>query len=228
VPEKRIAVEARVTDPKGVKVARTYFRAGAQADYTFVPMQPAGGNRYVADAPGAQRQPRRRSSTSCSRRATTDGLAHGCVQRGGAQDRADPAWQTNDEVRRDVKVFFGSGRARRPSVSGFSDSITLDIVESGARLGAVAGLYSGSGGAAGGATAATTGTRERRPPTAAAVGGLSTAAIVGGVVAAGRVGGGGGQRWRRGGGSSPARRLHRPSRHTRATGREAGTLNARP
>ena len=39
VAGKRINVEARIADPKGVKVARTYFRAGAQADYTFVPMQ---------------------------------------------------------------------------------------------------------------------------------------------------------------------------------------------
>src|SRR6185503_18566475 len=51
VPEKRVQISANVTDPKGVKLARVYFKTPAQADYVFVPMTSAGGARYVATVP---------------------------------------------------------------------------------------------------------------------------------------------------------------------------------
>jgi len=190
VPEKRVNIAANVSDPKGVKVARTYFKAGAQADYTFVPMQPAGGNRYVATLPAPS------ASTPAIEYIVLAQSNDGSVSRTDAykvearKTRETPAWQSNTGAG-DLKVYSEASTA--PStVAGFTDSVTLDIVESGARLGAVAGLQAagGSGGAAAGSAA-----------TAGTVGGLSTMAIVGGVVAAGAVaaaaGGGGG-----GGGSS--------------------------
>ena len=51
VPEKRVQVAANVTDPKGVKLARVYFKTPAQADYVFVPMSVTRGNSYVATIP---------------------------------------------------------------------------------------------------------------------------------------------------------------------------------
>ncbi len=85
-------------------------------------------------------------------------------------------------------------------VAGFSDNITVDIAESGAKVGVVAGLYSGlsaSGGGAvsGGTVAASSG---GFTTTAAVVGGTAAVVVVGGVAAAAGGGsssgsGGGGQ-----------------------------------
>jgi hypothetical protein len=196
VPEKRITINAGVTDPKGVKLARTYFKAGAQADYTFVPMQAAGPNRYVATLPAPS------GSTPSIEYIVLAQNNEGAVSRTAAytvearKTNETPAWQSSPKTG-EVKVFTEAAQA--PSnVAGFTDSVKLDIVESGARLGAAAGLYSGATAGGGGAGAAA-GTS-----TAATTGGLSTMAIVGGVAiagvaaaAAGSGGGGGG-----GGGSS--------------------------
>ena len=215
VAGKRINVEARIADPKGVKVARTYFRAGAQADYTFVPMQYTTGNRFVGTLPAPA------AGTPSVEYVLLAQSNDGSVYRTqaytvAARESGDtPSWQSN-AARGDIKVFTEATNAPRV-VAGFSDSITLDIVESGARLGAAAGLVAsssaGAGGTAGAATstssastasAATSGTAAGTAAGATAtatVGGLSTAAIIGGVaiagVAAAAAGSGGG-----GGGSS--------------------------
>jgi len=215
VAGKRINVEARIADPKGVKVARTYFRAGAQADYTFVPMQYTTGNRFVGTLPAPA------AGTPSVEYVLLAQSNDGSVYRTqaytvAARESGDtPSWQSN-AARGDIKVFTEATNAPRV-VAGFSDSITLDIVESGARLGAAAGLVAsssaGAGGTAGAATstssastasAATSGTTAGTAAGATAtatVGGLSTAAIIGGVaiagVAAAAAGSGGG-----GGGSS--------------------------
>jgi len=207
VAGKRINVEARIADPKGVKVARTYFRAGAQADYTFVPMQYTTGNRFVGTLPAPA------AGTPSVEYVLLAQSNDGSVYRTqaytvAARESGDtPSWQSN-AARGDIKVFTEATNAPRV-VAGFSDSITLDIVESGARLGAAAGLVAsssaGAGGTAGAATstssASTAGTAAGATGATATVGGLSTAAIIGGVaiagVAAAAAGSGGG-----GGGSS--------------------------
>jgi hypothetical protein len=206
VPGKRITVDAKVVDAKGVKVARTYFRAGAQADYTYVPMQYTSGNRYTATLPAPA------AGTPSIEYLVLAQSNDGTVSRTPAytmpvrNSGEAPSWQATAS-RGDVKVFTEAANAPA-TVSGFSDSITLDVAESGARLGAVAGLYSGaSGGGAAGATAsgATSGTTSAAATTTttttatstaattagttagatATAGGLSTAAIVGGVAVAG-------------------------------------------
>ena len=204
VAGKRINVEARIADPKGVKVARTYFRAGAQADYTFVPMQYTTGNRFVGTLPAPA------AGTPSVEYVLLAQSNDGSVYRTqaytvAARESGDtPSWQSN-AARGDIKVFTEATNAPRV-VAGFSDSITLDIVESGARLGAAAGLVASSSAGAGGTAGAATSTSSASTAGTAAgatatVGGLSTAAIIGGVaiagVAAAAAGSGGG-----GGGSS--------------------------
>ena len=203
VPDKRVRLEARVTDPKGVKQARTYFKAGAQADYTYVPMQAGAGGRYVAVLPAPS------AATPSIEYLILAQNADGQVVRTDAytvQARrgADtPAWQSASG-QSELKVFTELPNAPKV-VPGFTDSIALDVAESGARLGAAAGLYGGAGGSAAGTAASTTGTTTATTTaTASGIGGLSTAAIVGGValagVAAAAAGGGGGG----GGGGSSA------------------------
>jgi hypothetical protein len=195
VAEKRIVVTAMVTDPKGVKLARTYFKAGAQADYTFVPMQSAGANRYFATLPAPA------AGTPSIEYIVLAQNGAGAVSRTAAftvQARnggETPSWQSSSKAG-DLRVFTEAAQAPA-NLAGFSDSVTLDVVESGARLGAAAGLYGGgSGGAAGVASTATSGAATAATTAGATAGGLSTAAIVGGVVIAGAAaaaaGGGGG------------------------------------
>ena len=213
VPDKRIRVDAGITDPRGVQLARVYFKAGAQADYIFVPMQQAGG-RYVATLPAP-------SASAGSLEYLLLALDNdGQVSRTDAYKvaarRSDetPAWQSAGG-RGDVKVFSEIPNAPKP-VAMYSDSLAMDVVESGARLGAAAGLYAGTGGGAASASAATaksataagtTSGTTTAATTTATVGGLSTAAIVGGVVVAGAAvaaaaGGGGGGSGGSGGGTS--------------------------
>ena len=209
VPGKRITVNAGVSDPKGVKVARTYFRAGAQADYTYVPMTYTSGNRYVATLPAPS------AGTPSIEYLVLAQNAEGTVSRTQSytmparQSGEAPSWQSTAS-RGDVKVFTELTQAPA-NVAGFTDSITLDVAESGARLGAVAGLYGAGGGAGGGAAGATSAsssgasattattassttaaagtsaatTGVAAGATAAAAGGISTAAIIGGVAIAG-------------------------------------------
>lgn len=170
VPDKRIRVDAAISDPKGVQVARVYFKAGAQADYIFVPMQQSAG-RYVATLPAPS------ASANSMEYLLLAMNGDGQVSRTDAykvaarRSNETPSWQSASG-QGDVKVFTEIPNAPKP-VAMYSDSIAMDVVESGARLGAAAGLYPGGGGA-GGATA-----------TASTAGGVSTAVIVGGLAVAG-------------------------------------------
>ena len=202
VPGKRIEIQAQVSDPKGIKLARTYFKVGAQADYLLVPMQSLGSGRYAsvlpAPSPAADSIEYLLLAVNDAGQVSRTDAYEMAVRRSGDA----PAWQN---VRADgpMKVFTEIPQAQMPTAS-FTDSVTMDLVESGARFGAVAGLAgggaggSGAAGGAGGSAGTTTATA------AAAGGGLGTMAIVGGLAlagaaaaAAGGGGGGGG-----GGGSS--------------------------
>ena len=210
VPEKRIRVDSAISDPKGVQVARVYFKAGAQADYIFVPMTQSGG-RYVATLPAP-------SASAGSMEYLLLALNNdGQVSRTEAYKVASrrsnetPSWQSAGG-QGDVKVFTEIPDMPKP-VAAYSDSIAMDVVESGARLGGAVGLYAGTGGGAGTAGAATAksaagagSTTSTTAAGASTAGGLSTAVIIGGVVVAGAAvaaasgGGGGGSS----GGSTPS------------------------
>ena len=189
VPEKRVQISANVTDPKGVKLARVYFKTPAQADYVFVPMSSAGGARYVATVPAIN------ASAPSLQYVLLAVSSEGAVSKtqeytvAARKSTEVPAWQSASNTG-EMKVFTEAAMAPQ-SVAGFADSIAMDVVESGARFGAAAGLAaSGGAGAAGSGAAGGT-------SAGATAGGLSTAAIVGGVaiaagVAAAAGGGGGG------------------------------------
>ena len=195
VPEKRVRLEARIMDPKGVQLARAYFKAGAQADYTYVPMEAASDNRYNATLPAPS------ASTPSIEYLFLAQNNDGAVARTQpyvvqARKTTDtPAWQSAAGDG-ELTVYTELPNAPR-TVVGFTDSLALDVTESGARLGAAAGLYGAPGGAAGSTAAATSATGTTTAASGGATaGGLSTAAILGGVAAAAGLaaaaGGGGG------------------------------------
>src|ERR1700674_2238259 len=153
VADKRVRLEATVSDPKGVQLARTYFKTPAQADYIYVPMQAAGANRYVAvlPAPNASTP----SMEYLFLALNNDGQvsrteAYKVQARKGGET---PSWQSASN-QGELKVFTELPNAPK-AVAGFSDSVAMDLAESGARFGAAAGLYGGVQGSAAGAAATT-------------------------------------------------------------------------
>ena len=192
VPEKRIRLDAAVTDSKGVTMVRAYFKGKTQADYVFVPMeaQQTAKDSYVANLPAMAK-----SNTEIQYLFLVVNGANEVLKTESfvvkAKDSTEvPSWQmVSDDG--SVKLFTEVPDAPAVAAS-FSDSVSFNVVESGARFGLVAQLYGTSGsatasGAAAGATNAGT--------TAVATAGMSTvtiAAAAAGLVGVAAAGGGGG------------------------------------
>lgn len=195
VPGHRIEVKATFKDDAGVELGRVYFRAQGQADYVFVDMEKTGTvseYRGILPAPSD----------------TTEAIEYLLLVVNGSQavvrsqvfvarreeGKKVPAWQ---QVSKEGDILVKTELAEAPEeLAGFTDSISMDVVESAARFGMVAaGIYTveqiaGAGGAAAGATSGGT--------VAAGAGGISTTALViggvavaGGGIAAAASGGGG-------------------------------------
>jgi hypothetical protein len=184
VPEKRIRLDAAVVDPKGVTLVRAYFKTKTQADYVFVPMeaQQSAKDSYVANLPAMAK-----SNDEVQYLFLVVNGANEVVKTEPfvvkAKDSKEvPSWQmVSDDG--SVKLFTEVPDAPAVAAS-FSDSVSLNVVESGARFGLVAQIYGTSGsaaasGAAAGATNAGT--------AAVATAGLSTVTIVAAAAAVGGV-----------------------------------------
>lgn len=175
VPGHRISVTADVTDEKGVDLVRCYFKTESQADYVFVGMSPLQGKTYqgILPAPGAET--RRIDYLFLAVNKDNQVVKTQTFAVGKKDEDAPPPWQ---QAGSDGSIQVGTEVAQTPeTMAGFSDSIVLDVVESSARFGIVAGgIYAVTaaelGGTSGAAAAASAGT-------ISASAGLSTAAIVG-------------------------------------------------
>ena len=190
VPEKRIRLDAAVTDPKGVTLVRAYFKGKTQADFVFVPMeaQQTAKDSYVANLPAMAKSNDEIQYLFLVVNGANEVLKTEPFVVKAKDSKEVPSWQmVNDDA--SVKLFTEVPDA--PAVAAaFSDSVSLNVVESGARFGLVAQLYGASGsatasGAAAGATNAGTASM--------ATAGMSTVTIA--AAAAGLVGvaaGGGG------------------------------------
>ena len=191
VPGKRIRVQAEVEDPAGVKLVRCYFKAVGQADYVFVPMTITEGNRWQGILPAPSED-----TPAISYLILAANNKDQVVRTQAFQAERVPADKgallDYQQVASTGSIRVSTELAEAPAeVPGFTDSVTMDVVESSARFGFVAaGIYTATqigaaGGATGAAAAATSG------GTVAASTGLSTGAMVGiGAGAAAVVGGG--------------------------------------
>jgi hypothetical protein len=204
VPGKRIAIEARITDPEGIKLARCYFKAEEEANFVFVPMV-ASGSTYNAVLPAPSDKTTGLKYVFLSVNSRNQVARTQEFEVPVDKDKKDetPKWQM-DKDKQPVKVSVETNKA--PSkVAGFSDSIKCDAVESAARFGLVVGLggaaaYATAGGGGGGGAAAASGTTVTATSTGMSTtaivvtaGALAVAAVGGGVAAAsGGSGGGGG------------------------------------
>ena len=190
VPAKRIQLDATVTDKHAVKLVRCYFKADEQAEYVFVEMERIDKNRYRAILPSPADYTHRIKYLFLAVNADNQVVKTQTftVTKGGATDV--PEWQ---EVRAVGVIAVYTELSKAPeTVSGFSDSITVDAVESSARFGmVVGGIYSASAMASSGGTAGTAAAATSGGTITATGSGLSTAAIVG-ITAGGLAAAGGG------------------------------------
>jgi hypothetical protein len=214
VPDKRIKINAEVTDKEVINLVRCYFRAAGEAGYVFVSMEAGkeGVFESILPAPSKTTQTleylflvvNEKNQVVRSQVFTVD----------KKDDDKAPAWQ---QVASEGDIHVSTELANAPSTPpGFNDSIALDVVESGSRFGLVAeGIYlaseiSAAGGTAGTAVSGTTAAAGGATGTAAAAtsagvvaasAGISTiaavgigaaaVAVAGGAAAAGSSGGGG-------------------------------------
>jgi hypothetical protein len=187
VPEKRIRLDAAVVDPKGVTTVRAYFKSKTQADYVFVPMeaQLTAKDSYVANLPAMAKSNDEVQYLFLVVNGANEVLKTEPFVVKAKDSKEVPSWQmVSDDG--SVKLFTEVPDAPAVAAS-FSDSVSLNVVESGARFGLVAQLYGASGaatasGAAAGATNAGT-TTAATAGTSATTFAVAAAAVVG--VAAG-------------------------------------------
>ena len=185
VPDQRIRMEAQVEDPQGVNLVRCYFKAAGEADLVFVPMNMIGKNEYAGILPAPSQ-----STTQIEYLFLAVNSAKQVVRSQTFTVTKNPAkgipdWQ---EVPKEgeIKVSMEVGQPTK-ELPGFSDNVTVDMVESGARFGVVALLYyeltdDGSSKAAASQTGA--GTTAGSASSAAAGGAVSSSSAVAAATAA--------------------------------------------
>lgn len=192
-PEKRIRVEAKVTDPKGVQLVRSYFKSDAHADYLFVPMAASlsDPNTFVGCLPAPAATAASLDYLFLSVNADKEVVKTAPAIKIEARKSEDaPSWQMGCG---DDKLTVWKELPELPSPAGaYADSVAFDVVESGARFGAIAGLFGGQSGAAAVAVTTASNAGTVALTTAAGLSGqvLAVAALAVGAAAAG--GGGGG------------------------------------
>ena len=177
VPEKRIRLEARVIKGDSeIKLVRCYFRATEQADYVFVEMESAEKGTYNAIIPA----PSKDTTTLQYLFLVVDQNNQPIKTQVYTMNKKDsatvPSWQQlSSEGTIQVSTEIGEAQA---SVPGFSDSIVMNVVESSARFGVVAGgIYSMEGSAAAGTAASTTGAAGSGGTVSTATGTVSTGTV---------------------------------------------------
>ncbi|MDY6987891.1 MAG: hypothetical protein SWQ30_07515 [Thermodesulfobacteriota bacterium] len=203
VPEKRIKLQADVTDAAGVNLVRCYFRAVEQADYVFVAMKP-GSSLYSGVIPAPSKETEILEYLFLVVNGENKVVKTQTFKVEKKDDDDTPAWQ---EVSSKGDIHVSTELAQAPTAPpGFADSIAIDVAESSARFGlVVGGLYTALQASESGGTSGTAAAADSAGTISAKTGGLSTLAyvgigaalIAGGAAAAGGGGGGGG-----GGGSN--------------------------
>ena len=175
----RLELVANIRDKAGVDLARIYFKAERETNYLFVPMRLAIDGDYYATLPAPSRGVGAVEYLILVR--NLDEAVYKTQVYAIDIEDGDIVMPTDSEP---VQVF--TELAELPNtVQGFTDNIALDVAESAAKYGVVAGLTSEAGaGTAAASVSATGGT------TVAASAGLSTVATVGiGAAVAAAVGG---------------------------------------
>jgi len=190
VPDNRITLSAEIADEKGIEVTRAYFKSSDAMNYTFVSMD-CKENVCNALIPAPSKETQAIDYLFLAK--NTEGLVVKTqTYRVNINATAGkvPEWQS---AKNDTAIGVKSELASTPqAITGFSDNILIDAVESGVKYGVVAGITSA---AEAGTTAAAVGATSAGTTVAGSTAIMSTTAMVGigaGVIAVGAVAGGGG------------------------------------
>lgn len=194
VSGNRIAIDARVTEPSGIDLVRCYFKGDMQAEYVFVPMTETGGDGYQAILPAPADDARQLQYLFLvvTRNQQVVRTQEFLVEK-SLEEKDVPAWQ---EVGMEERLVIYTELPMPPEVvGGFSDSVTIDAVESSLRFGMVAGIYS-TAASAGSATGTAASAANAGSITATGTGGTYTtiglATIAGVAAGAGAIAAAGG------------------------------------
>ena len=139
VPARRIKVEAKVTDPKGVQLVRCYFRAAKTAtDFAHVDMVKTGENTYVAELPAPAQ-----GSTGIEYALLVVNGQRSIAKSGNLlvpmkYDQSAPSWQEATSQRK-VNVAIEHTPAPK-TLPGFDDNLNIVPADPAQCYGALAGL----------------------------------------------------------------------------------------
>jgi hypothetical protein len=187
VSEHRIQLDADVQDPSGINLVRCYFKAVGEADLVFVPMSPAGSSKYagILPAPSATTDRIEYLFLAVNAQNQVVRTQSFFIDRNDAKEK--PACQ---DIPKDGEIRVSMELDSAPKeLRGFSDNVTIDIVESGARFGVVALLYDasqskGGGAGTGGEAVAATSAEAGMTGTAAAATSAEAAGLTGAAASA--------------------------------------------
>jgi hypothetical protein len=171
---QRIALEAEVNDEAGVEIVRAYFKAIEAAEFNFVVLTSTGDGTYTGTLPAPANGVGNIDYLILVKNARNI-VVKTQTYRITVEDDDDAAQAIANN--KQINVYTELQQAPT-EITGFSDNIVIDVVESSAKLGAVVGIYSNisTGGSTSGAVAGGT--------VAASTAGISTTAIVVGSIAA--------------------------------------------
>lgn len=207
----RINVSAEASDAEGILIVRCYFRAAGESDFLFIKMSETaaasdklpGGKHYIGTMPAAGKDTDSIDYLFLVVNAKQQAVKTQTFTSQRRDETEPPAWQQMPDSS-EIKVFTELD-APPKQLTGFGDNVALDIVESSARFGILAGLYSSSQESASGAAAiavseGTVGAKAgSTAASSTAISGKTmglvaagVAVIAGGAIAAGGGGGGGG------------------------------------
>ncbi|RJP84594.1 MAG: hypothetical protein C4518_18955 [Desulfobacteraceae bacterium] len=139
VADQRIQLETQVKDDQGVKLVRCYFKAAGEADLVFVPMVATGSDAYTGILPAPST-----ATTQIEYLFLAVNQSNQVVRSQNFfiykdANQKTPAWQ-NIPKEGEIRVSIELDKAPT-QLMGFSDNVTIDVVESSARFGVVALLY---------------------------------------------------------------------------------------
>ena len=196
VPEKRIRVEAKVTDKSGVDIVRCYFRVLGQVDYIFVEMTLIGKDIFKSVLPAPSKDTETIEYLFLAVNGQNEVVKTQTFEVHKKDDDIVPAWQqvsSAGDITLSTELTYVT-----KAPTGFTDSVVMDVVEPSARFGfVVEGLYgtSRSTAVAVGYLSGSAATATSAGVASASAGGISAltvGAAVGGAVVVGAVAGGGG------------------------------------
>ncbi|MBN2895849.1 MAG: hypothetical protein JXK05_08190 [Campylobacterales bacterium] len=196
VPENRIILKANIQDEKAPQLTRTYFKSSDVSDYVFVPMK-CESSQCHSVLPATSKDTLSIDYLILVVDANKKVYKTQTFTAQASQENNLPSYQSADKSGTiDVKTELSKAPK---AITGFTDSYVVDTIESAARFGVVAGIYSHMQGMGSGtSTATTSGESAAVTATGATSGGTvaataaglgTTAWIVGGVVATGAVAG---------------------------------------